>query len=161
MFWTQTKKLTVLEIRSTANISHREYVHLVGDPLEEVEHLQWIKVFVHRLVDVRAKLFLGFDGRGKGLLPRLHLCCRLFCTKLVVDDLQCPSFFDGAICRGTVGTVYNLTRCSIHGFEKRLSLNIFKIGAAEPFEVQSPLWLLQQYSGTCLKEVGDETTCYR
>lgn len=73
---------------------------------------------MHRLVDVRAKLFLGFDGRSKGLLPRLHLRRRLFCTKLVVDDLQCPSLFNGAICRSTVGTIYSLTRRSIYDFEK-------------------------------------------
>ena len=69
------------------------------------------------LVNIQAQLLLCLDGRGEGPFPGFHLYSRPFCTKFVVDNLQGSSLLHRTVRRGTVRTIYDLTRSSIHSLE--------------------------------------------
>ena len=129
-----------------------EDIHLVRDTPEEVQHLQWVQIFVDSLVDVQTKLLLCLDGRGECLLPGLHLYGRLFCAEFVVDDLQGSSLFHRTIRRRAVRTIHDLACGSIHSFEYRLALNVFEVRTAEPFQKHAPFGLVQQHASACLKK---------
>ena len=128
-----------------------ENIHLVRDTSEEVQHLQWVQIFVDCLVNVQTKLLLRLDGRVERPLTGLHLYGRLLCAEFVVDDLQGPSLFHRTIRRGTVRTIHDLACSSIHSFKYRLALNIFEVRTTEPSQKRAPFGLVQQHASACLK----------
>jgi len=153
MLRTQPKEFAILAIESTGQkLPAAENIHLVRDTPEEVQHLQWVQIFVDCLVDVQTKLLLCLDGRGEGLLPGLHLYGRLFCAEFVVDDLEGPGLFHRTVRRRTVRTIHDLACSSIHSFEYRLALNIFEVRTAEPSQKHAPFGLVKQHASACLKK---------
>ena len=128
-----------------------ENIHLVRDTPEEVQHLQWVQIFMDCLANVQTKLLLCLDGRVEGPLPGLHLYGRLLCAEFVVDDLQGSGFLHRTIRRGTVRTIHDLACSSIHSFKYRLALNIFEVQTAEPSQKHAPFGLVQQHASACLK----------
>ena len=153
MFRTQAKEFAILAVESTGKkLPVVGNIHLVRDTPEEVQHLQWVEIFVNCLVDVQTELLLRLDGRGEGLLPGLHLYGRLFCAEFVVDDLEGPGLFHRTVRRRTVRTIHDLACSSIHSFEHRLALNIFEVRTAEPFQKHAPFRLFQQHASACLKK---------
>jgi hypothetical protein len=105
---------------------------------------------MHRLIQINSKLLLGLHSRRKSLFPPLHLIRCLLRPKFIMDDFECSSFFDGAVCCGAIRTVDNFARSCIDGFAQGESLHVFKVGATETFEVGTPIDFFKEDTGTCL-----------
>lgn len=107
-------------------------------------------------IQVQRKLLLRLDSRSKGLLPLFHLVRGLFGAELVVDDLECASFFDGAIGGGAVWAVHDFARHGVDSFGEGLTLHVFEVGPPKALDVRTAICFFEEYASTGLVRCSKE-----
>ena len=70
-----------------------------------------------------------------------------------MDDLDRSDLLHCTIGRGAIGAIYSLSRGGVHGFDERYALNVLKSWAAEAFEVESAVGLIEEDASTSLGRI--------
>lgn len=109
---------------------------------------------MHSLAQIRAKFLLALDGTSEGQFPSFLVICGLFCSELVMNDLEGTRFLYGSVDGATVGTIHRLSSYCVDPLCKGLASQVLEVGTSEASEVLPPVFLAEQNFCTCLKEGG-------
>ena len=76
---------------------------------------------MYSLAQIRAEFFLALDSTSKSRFPTFLVICGLFCSELVVNDLEGTCFLYGSVDGAAVGTLHRLSGNCVYCLCERLA----------------------------------------